>query len=192
MKTYARLLPFAPAFAPPRPGKFPASTFTGVKAVPVQWPSPSEDFFQTSVSPSAPRSAEAGSIYTVDDNEGLTELYTILLEARGYTVRSFDNRADALAGLESDSEKPNLLIMDCLGHSMPVDRFMHRCLAVHPTLRILMASGLSPAELRFSGAWPDRFIQKPFTGEEFLKEVKAALAPDDFRVHRHQRGRDTP
>ena len=176
MKTYARFLPFAPALAPQKPGTFPTSPFTAVKAVPVQWSSPSEDFFESNVSLSARRSAEAGSVYTVDDNKDLTELYATLLEAGGYTVRAFGDRAAALAALENEGRRPDLLIMDCLGHSMPVERFIHRSLAVHPALRILMASGLSPTELRFSSARPDRFIQKPFTGVEFLKEVRAALA----------------
>ena len=43
-------------------------------------------------------------------------------------------------------------------------------------LRILMASGVGQTEVRFSQAKPDRFIQRPFTAEEFRQEVMAALA----------------
>jgi len=164
MKTNAKLFPVTPALP------FIAAN------VAVFWPSRSEDLLRSGSVPSARRSARAGSIYAVDDDEDLTDLYTILLEARGYTVKAFRDRAEAVAALEKDSPGPELLIMDYLGHSMPVDRFMHRSLAAHPTLRILMASGLSPAHVRFSSTWPDRFIQKPFTAEEFLKEVTAALA----------------
>jgi len=39
-----------------------------------------------------------------------------------------------------------------------------------------MASGYSQTDLRFSQAIPDRFVQKPFTAEVLLQEVKAALA----------------
>jgi hypothetical protein len=38
-----------------------------------------------------------------------------------------------------------------------------------------MASGFSQTFVRFSSVRPDRFIQKPFTADEFLKEVRAAL-----------------
>ena len=48
-------------------------------------------------------------------------------------------------------------------------------LTAHPTLRILMVSGLSPDHLRFSKLRPDRFLQKPFTPEELRMEVRAAL-----------------
>jgi CheY-like chemotaxis protein len=120
--------------------------------------------------------ADRGSIYAVDDNEDLTALYTMLLEARGYTVRVFNDRGEALAALEKDTRKPSLLITDCLGHSLPVDRFMRSSLAAHPNLRILMATGLNPRQVRLSCTRPVRFLQKPFTAEEFLKEVKSVLA----------------
>jgi CheY-like chemotaxis protein len=115
-------------------------------------------------------------IYAVDDEPGLLDLYTILLEAHGYVVRTFDNRIHALAELKGGRRKPDLLIMDYFGHAMSVDGFMQQCLLAHPGLRILVASGFSQLDARFAYVKPDRFIQKPFTGEEFLQEVKAALA----------------
>jgi CheY-like chemotaxis protein len=175
MKARTKLFPIAPDFAPRMPEPFLGLAFTAVKAVPVFWPSRSEDFVLSPAS-SAQRFAEAGSIYVVDNDEALTELYAILLEAKGYRVRTFNDRAEALAALENDSKRPDLLIMDYLGHLMPLDQFVHRSLAAHPTLRILMASGLSPAEVRLSSAGLGRFIHKPFTGEQLLKEVRAALA----------------
>jgi hypothetical protein len=59
---------------------------------------------------------------------------------------------------------------------MPVDQFLHQCLMVHPALRILMVSGFKRADIRFSQASPDRFIEKPFSNEELKREVKAVLA----------------
>jgi DNA-binding response OmpR family regulator len=99
-------------------------------------------------------------IYAVDDVIWLTELYTLVLEA---------------AALEASRTKPDLLITDDLGHAMPVEEFMQHCRVVHPTLRILMASGYSSTRVRFSRARPDRFLPKPFTLEELQREVTAAL-----------------
>jgi DNA-binding NtrC family response regulator len=115
-------------------------------------------------------------IYAVDDEPELTRLYTALLEALGYRVRTFNNRAEVVAALRMDRRKPELLITDCLGHSMPVERFMCHCLDVHPTLQVLMVSGFSNTDGEIRRARPDRFIQKPFTFEEFRREVSAALA----------------
>lgn len=119
---------------------------------------------------------ESCLIYVVDDEPGLTDLYTIILEECGYVVRAFDSRIEALAQLKGDRRKPDLVIMDYFGHAMSVDGFMQLCLLAHPNLRILMASGLGQMNARFACVRPDRFIQKPFTAEEFLQEVEAALA----------------
>ena len=119
---------------------------------------------------------ESCLIYVVDDEPGLTDLYTIILEERDYVVRAFDSRIEALAQLKGDRRKPDLLIMDYFGHAMSVDGFMQRCLRAHPNLRILVASGFSPTDAKFLYIRPDRFIQKPFTAEEFLQEVAATLA----------------
>ena len=115
------------------------------------------------------------SIYVVDDAPFLTTLYTTVLGASGYNVRPFNDRAQALAALKADWNKPDLLITDYRGLSMPVDQFLHQCLMVHPALRILMVSGFNRAHLRFSKAKPDRFIEKPFTSEALQREVKDIL-----------------
>jgi len=119
---------------------------------------------------------ESFLIYVVDDEPRLTDLYTIILEAKGYAVRAFSTRVEALAELKGERRKPDLLIMDFLGHAMPIDGFMQRCLQAHPNLRILVASGFNQLEARFTYIKPDRYLQKPFTAEEFLGEVEAALA----------------
>jgi DNA-binding NtrC family response regulator len=116
------------------------------------------------------------SIYIVDDAPFLTELYTTLLHACGYRVTAFNDRAKALAALKADWRKPDLLITDYRGLSMPIDRFLHQCLLLHPALRILMVSGFRRTDVRFSKAKPDRFMEKPFTPEEFEREVKAILS----------------
>jgi DNA-binding NtrC family response regulator len=143
---------------------------------PVSLPARSGGFFQNGCSASAPRTTKGALIYVVDDEDRLTELYTLFLKATGYIVRAFNLRTDAVAALTADRRKPDLLITDYYGLSMPVDRFMQCCLAVHPALRILMASGLDQTFAQSSSVSPDRFIQKPFTADEFLKEVRAALA----------------
>jgi DNA-binding NtrC family response regulator len=117
----------------------------------------------------------APSIYVVDDAKGLTEMYTLFLKGTGCTVRAYNDRAEALVALMKDRTRPDLLITDYLGDSMPVDRFLQYCLVVHPSLRILMATELSQRDVRSSCVRPDRFIQKPFTADEFLQEVRAAL-----------------
>ena len=183
MKINAEAFPFALAFAAQTSAKS-LLRFTLLRAnrVPLSVPRSSEDFClrQTNSAASASQTAEPPSIYVVDDAPCLTKLYATLLEASGYSSRTFNDRAEALAALRADRKKPVLLITDYRGLSMTVDQFMHQCLMVHPALRILMASGYSQTDLRFSQAIPDRFIQKPFTAEVLLQEVRAALADQCF------------
>jgi len=179
MKINAQAFPFALAFAAQTSARsFRRFSLLPTNRMPLSVRRPSEDYFlqQTDSAGSASPTAEPPSIYVVDDAPCLTKLYATLLEATGYISRTFNDRAEALAALRADRKKPDLLITDYRGLSMTVDQFMHQCLVVHPALRILMASGFSQTEVRFSQAIPDRFIQKPFTAELLLQEVRAALA----------------
>jgi CheY-like chemotaxis protein len=177
MKLNTKALPFALAIA----GQTSARSFLRLTLLNTNQPrglpstvSDSLSFQRTSPAGAALR--PAGSlIYAVDDLPFLTELYTRLLTTAGHVVRTFNERGKALAALEKDRTRPALLITDYLGLSMPVNQFMEACRSVHPRLRILMASGFNPSEMQFSRVKPDRFIQKPFTAEEFQQVVKAAL-----------------
>jgi CheY-like chemotaxis protein len=114
-------------------------------------------------------------IYVVDDLPRLTELYATLLSETAYEVKTFNDRRTALAVLRQD-RAPALLITDYLGSTMPICRFIQQSRGVHPRLRILMASGLDPAQMQFSSGRPDRFLQKPFTAHEFQQAITAVLA----------------
>lgn len=118
-------------------------------------------------------------IYVVDDNHDLTELYTTLLQTAGFSVRPFNERSDALASLQAESVKPRLLITDYKGGTIPVERFIGHCLDVDPALRILVASGFPETDTRLFCARPNHFLRKPFTPEEFLREVRTVLACED-------------
>jgi len=121
-------------------------------------------------------SVERPSIYAIDDTPGLTDLYKAVLEPEGYSLRTFHQRARALAALGATEKSPDLLITDFIGLSMPAHQFIQACRAIYPELRILMASGLSPSSMHFSRGKPDWFLPKPFTPEQLLHAVKLALA----------------
>jgi len=125
--------------------------------------------------PSEVRAQAGPLVCVVDEAEGFAELCTLFLKGTGCVVRAYNYRADALAALTADRMRPDLLIMDQSGESAPVDWFLQRCLVVHPGLRILMVSQLSQRDVVSSCICPHRFIQKPFTADEFLQEVSAAF-----------------
>lgn len=123
----------------------------------------------------AAETAESASIYVVGDELRLTNMYTVILGGAGYVVQAFNDRAEALTMLKAESKKPQLLITDCSGHTLPAERFLQRCLHAHPFLKILVASGCNQARSSYS-VTPNRFLQKPFTAEKFLEEVRAVLS----------------
>jgi response regulator RpfG family c-di-GMP phosphodiesterase len=151
--------------------------FVPTNTSPAFWSHHSDDLLrQHERAPGSGPRDSAPLIYAVDDLPCLTELYRLVLEASGYAVKTFTNRAEALAALRAEATRPDLLIMDYRNNSMPVEKFMQESLVVHPELRILMASGLRWTNIRLFYVRPHRFLQKPFTPEELRKEVKAALA----------------
>jgi CheY-like chemotaxis protein len=163
---------------PVRERLFPTSALARPNSTALLWPlltvhQPPRKF---AAAESAPRTPEAPLIYAVDDLPGLTDLYRIVLEESGYAVRTFNNRIEALASLRMERKRPDLLIMDYLGHSITADRFIQRCRVVHPGLRILLASGVDQTTAYFSRSQPDRFFQKPFTIDELQREVRTVLS----------------
>ena len=121
------------------------------------------------------------TVYAVDDLPRLTDLYANLLREAGYGVCTFNHRGDALAALQASKNRPDLLISDYLGLTMPVNDFLQGCRLLHPRLRILVASGFTADEMRFTGVQPDFFLHKPFTPAEFQQAVKAALTGESVR-----------
>jgi CheY-like chemotaxis protein len=142
-----------------------------LKAGPDKGGSPRPD----SEAKSADRMGLPAPIYLVDDEPRLTELYSIVLEAAGYVAKPFNDRIEALTALKTETPKPGLLIMDYLGHPMPTERFIERCRILHPRLRVLLASGFNELDRRLASVRAEGFIQKPFTADAFLREVRATM-----------------
>lgn len=114
-------------------------------------------------------------IYAVDDMPCLTELYALVLNKSGYQVKGFHDRRAALASLSEAQTKPVLLITDLHNPTMRIEPFLQECVAVHPTLRILMATGFGYHQAWCFSVRPDRFLPKPFTPEELRQAVEATL-----------------
>lgn len=117
-------------------------------------------------------------VYVVDDMPCLTELYVLILNASGYVVKGFHDRRAALASLSAAKEKPTLLITDLDNPTMRIEPFLKECVAMHPSLRILMATGFGYYHAWCFSVRPDHFLQKPFTPEELRRAVEATLAGD--------------
>jgi CheY-like chemotaxis protein len=99
-----------------------------------------------------------------------------LLRLLGLLVKCFHDRRIALASLRTAEEKPVLLITDLHNPTMRIEPFLQECVAIHPSLRILMATGFGYNQAWCFSSTPDRLLQKPFTPEELREAVEATLA----------------
>lgn len=116
-------------------------------------------------------------VYVVDDERDLTVLYRLCLEEAGYEVRAFHDRANALQAFLADDPRPGLLITDYLGYPISAEELMSECRKAQPGLKILMASGYPENCLSFADVEPDLYLQKPFSIERFMTEVRSLTGP---------------
>jgi CheY-like chemotaxis protein len=114
-------------------------------------------------------------LFAVDNEPAITELYRLVLEPAGYEVKTFNCRAAALAALLVAERLPELLITGYEGYPISAEEFMHACRQVKRDLKILMATGYPPDYLGPVAGQPDRFLQKPFSTECLLKEVRLLM-----------------
>jgi len=79
----------------------------------------------------------------VEDEENIRTPAVEILEARGYTVLSAGDAAEALAVAERHSGRIHLMITDVVMPGMSGSQLAERLLALHPDLRIVYISGIA-------------------------------------------------
>ncbi|HVB14994.1 MAG TPA: response regulator FixJ [Stellaceae bacterium] len=115
-------------------------------------------------------------VYVVDDDEAVRESLSALLEAMGYTVRTFGLARDFLAA--APTVKPGCLVADI---RMPeIDGLeLQRQLTARSfnfPLIVITGHGDVPLAVRAMKAGALDFIEKPFAAEAIVASIDAALA----------------
>jgi PAS domain S-box-containing protein len=117
------------------------------------------------------------TLLVVEDEEMLSELLKVSLEALGYTVLTASNGDQALSIYESMGEEIALVISDLGLPGMSGRDLFLKIRALRPEARVVIATGyLDPGtrtELLALGA--KGFIQKPYLPDEVALAVRAAL-----------------
>lgn len=115
-------------------------------------------------------------IYVVDDEAMLLELATVILEPRGYVVRTFRDPGSALEVFTETRPRPALIITDYAMHNMNGMMLIEACRKLEPEQKILLLSGtVGPEIYHQSRVKPDRFLEKPYQARQLLDVVKAML-----------------
>jgi two-component system response regulator FixJ len=114
-------------------------------------------------------------IYVVDDDEAVRDSLSVLLDARGYTVRSFASAREFLSA--APSLRPGFLVTDIRMPEMDglelQQRMTERALAF--PLIVITGHGDVPLAVRAMKAGALDFIEKPFAAEAIVNSVAAAL-----------------
>lgn len=120
-------------------------------------------------------SGNRGLILFVEDEPGITSVFSMLLELEGYRVVVAD---DGLAGLALlRREKPDLVITDYMMPRMNGLEMIREIRAdpVYSTIAILLISAAPPPLAALTGQ-PDLFLRKPIGSTQLLDTIEQLLS----------------
>ena len=128
----------------------------------------------------APAAAPHGSetILVAEDEESLRTLTARMLAQRGYEVITAETATDALAILEREPERIDLLLTDLVMPELSGRALAERVTALAPQIRVLFMSGYSDDTVTRSGNLEPgaAFLEKPFTSNQLATKVRETLS----------------
>lgn len=122
----------------------------------------------------------AGSerILLVDDEDPVRNVLALSLQHLGYSVCPVESGRSALERFEAEQGQFDLVILDMLMPHMSGDQLFFKLQKLKPAVAVLVMSGYSSevAVRKILESGGRGFLQKPFTIEEFAKEIRRCLA----------------
>src|SRR5690606_5766085 len=119
-----------------------------------------------------------GHLLVVDDEEAIRIASRGMLESLGYTVNVAATGEEALALVEREDKKFDLVLLDMIMPQMSGREVFDELRKKMPDLPVILASGFSREEdvraMRASGL--DAFLHKPYRKAELARTVDFVLA----------------
>lgn len=135
-----------------------------------------------SAPPSAPeprrrRERERSTILLVEDEEMVRSLIREVLSQEGYDILEASGAEEAIDCIGRHEGPIDLMLTDVVMPGMPGNALARRLTEDRPDLRVLYISGYTESHLTQRGVLPtgERLLQKPFTTEELVDAVAAAI-----------------
>ena len=118
-----------------------------------------------------------GSILLVDDEKGVIEVCSEMLESLGYQVLAVTSGKDALDALSSGNDRMDLVILDLVMPRMSGQQAYEKIRAVDPDIKVLVSSGYSREEEieKMMEKGCDGYILKPFDMATLSKKLDLVL-----------------
>lgn len=119
----------------------------------------------------------SGIILVIDDEELVLRVAQASLEAHGYTVLLASEGRSALDMVAVSGDRIRAVILDLTMPGMPSEEIVKHLRALQPAIPVMISSGYSGPEViqRFEAAGIQGFLQKPYTAEQLVRCISAAL-----------------
>jgi DNA-binding NtrC family response regulator len=129
---------------------------------------------------------DARTILVVDDERDILFLLKLILETHGYRALLAAGAEAALRLLGQDDLEVDLLLTDVVMPGMQGTELAKVGRELRPGLPILFMSGLVDANAVRLKVWDDgvRFLNKPFTEELFIGNIREILAAAPLPEHK--------
>jgi two-component system cell cycle sensor histidine kinase/response regulator CckA len=121
------------------------------------------------------------TILVVEDEELLLDLLKEMLEAEGFRVITATDGNQAVNIYRNEREKVSLVLSDMGLPSMGGWEVLRQLKTINPMVKVILSSGFMDSKVRQdmiqSGA--KDFIQKPYTPEKVIEQIRASILSDD-------------
>jgi two-component system, LuxR family, response regulator FixJ len=117
-------------------------------------------------------------VYVIDDEDGMRQAITAVLETAGLDVLAFGRPASFLK--QYDPARPGCLVLDVRMPEMSgleMQQHLNRCGAMVPVI-LVSGHGDIPIAVQAMKDGAFDFLQKPFRGETLVERIRAALKQD--------------
>lgn len=124
------------------------------------------------------RQPRRANVLVVEDNEGILELITRILQVHSYTVLPSTSPSEALTLADAHPDPIDLLITDIMLPDMDGRALANLLTARYAGLKCLFMSGFSADVISRNGQLDEglQFIAKPFTAKELTEKAARALS----------------
>jgi PAS domain S-box-containing protein len=124
-----------------------------------------------------PFNGQGELILVADDEEAVCEITKLSLETSGYKVLVAPNGIEAIRVYSQYKQEIGLVLLDMMMPLMDGATTIRTLQKINPNVSIIAVSGLSSNQqiAELSGSSVKRFLLKPYTAQELLKNVSEVL-----------------
>ncbi len=142
----------------------------------VVFPASEEDRPSGSVAP-GPVRPPGRTLLVLDDEKGVLEVVSEILESEGFRVVSCSSPEEALRTFRANAEAFSLVLLDLSMPTMSGEDVLKEMASIAPGVRAILSSGYEESEMRerFGRAGFAGFLHKPYGPDALLAEVQRCL-----------------